>query len=223
MTITLIVIVAILAVFLGWILSQSFNVEPWVATEPTSSTLDRLPEFFTTRRVGLAVFLGAISSLFALTISAYSGRMHMADDWVSLAAPKLLWFNTAVLLLGSVALHRAWRAASRSSDTAMLKFGLAAGGVCTIIFVLGQFMVWRQLHADGFALASNPANSFFYFVTALHAAHVIGGLVAWTIAMIRVFKGQDPVAIRTTVELCTIYWHYLLVVWAILFGLILFS
>jgi cytochrome c oxidase subunit III len=220
MTVTLIVIVAIVAVFLGWILSQSFNVRPWVAAAPTESTQDRLPTFFTAKRAGLIVFLAAISSLFALTISAYNGRMHMGFGWVSIDAPMLLWVNTAILIAGSIALHVGWRAAARE-DRRRLRNTFLLGGLLTLAFIVGQIIVWQQLHAQGHLLATNPAVSFFYLLTALHAIHLIGGLVAWATTLVGIARGADMARIRSSVELCAVYWHYLLVIWAVLFGLIL--
>lgn len=222
MTITLIVIVVMLALFLGWILSQSFNVKPWVAAAASVNIRDNLPAFFTPPRIGLAVFLATITSLFALVISAYAGRMHISHDWVSLQAPTLLWFNTTLLVLGSIALHRGWRAAA-ANDARGLKRGLTAGGALTIAFIIGQYFVWQQLYAGGHHLTANPANSFFYLITALHAAHLLGGLVAWTVTMRKVWRGIEPARVRSSMELCTVYWHYLLVVWAVLFGLVLFT
>lgn len=220
MTITLIIIVAVLAVFLGWILSQSFNVRPWVAAGPSASTQDQLPPFFTAPRVGIAVFLAAVSSLFGLTISAYNMRMGIGDDWMSVPAPDLMWFNTAALVAGSVAFHWAWRAAARDNGV-VLRRGLWAGGICTLLFVVGQYIVWLELHGAGYYLTTNPANSFFYLVTALHALHLIGGLGVWAYTMNRARRGESPQQLRTSIELCTVYWHYLLVLWAVLFGLLL--
>lgn len=221
MTITLIVIVLVLAVFLGWLLRQTINVRPWVPAGASAPPLvDRLPAVFTTPRVGLIVFLAAISSLFALTISAYHGRMQMAGDWISVPVPVLLWINSAVLVLASIAFHVSWRAAA-GGDRKRLKSGLIAAGVFSIGFVLGQAMVWRTLNAEGFSLGSNPANSFFYFITALHVLHLVGGLIAWATAMIGTLRGTDGGKVERTVELCAIYWHYLLFIWLVLFGLIL--
>jgi len=55
-------------------------------------------------KVGLGVFLAVATSLFALLISAYHMRM-MGEDWVRLSVPNVLWLNTAVLILASVAMQ----------------------------------------------------------------------------------------------------------------------
>ena len=81
----------------------------------------------------------------------------------------------------------------------------------------------QQLVAQGYYAASNPANSFFYMLTALHAVHLFGGLVAWGRTILKVWQGVEVSDVRMTVEMCAIYWHFLLVVWFVLFGLLLFT
>jgi cytochrome c oxidase subunit 3 len=82
-------------------------------------------------------------------------------------------------------------------------------------------MAWRQLDAAGYFVASNPANSFFYLLTAIHGLHVLGGLVALARATGKVWRTADPGRVRLSVELCAVYWHFLLVVWLALFALLL--
>ena len=100
--------------------------------------------------------------------------------------------------------------------------GLLAGGVLALAFLAGQLLAWRQLDAAGYFLASNPANSFFYLLTAVHGLHVLGGLVALARAIGQgVARSATPIEVRLSVELCAIYWHFLLFVWLVLFALLL--
>ena len=85
--------------------------------------------------------------------------------------PALLWLNTGVLVVSSVALHRAQVAAHRGRIDGV-QDGLFAGGVLALAFLAGQLVAWRELDAAGYFLASNPANSFFYLLTAVHGLHV---------------------------------------------------
>ena len=85
----------------------------------------------------------------------------------------------------------------------------------------GQLVAWQQLHADGYILAGNPASAFFYVLTAIHGLHLVGGLWVWARTTARVMTGADVESVRLSVELCTVYWHYLLLVWVILFALLL--
>ena len=91
-----------------------------------------------------------------------------------------------------------------------------------VAFLVGQLLAWRELVAAGYALASNPANSFFYLLTAVHGLHVLGGLVAWP-GDARGWRGSETETeeVRLSVDLCAIYWHFLLFVWLVLFALLL--
>jgi cytochrome c oxidase subunit 3 len=78
------------------------------------------------------------------------------------------------------------------------------------------------LQAAGQLITSSPANAFFYFLTGAHAVHIAGGMYVWARATARVVLGNaDGAATRRSIELCTIYWHFLLLVWLVLFGLLL--
>ena len=75
----------------------------------------------------------------------------------------------------------------------------------------------------GYIMYNNPANSFFYILTGIHGLHILGGLWVWTWATIRAFTGTELKEIRLSVELCTVYWHFLLVVWLVLFALLSYT
>ena len=89
------------------------------------------------------------------------------------------------------------------------------------MFIAGQLIAWQQLVGSGYFLAANPANAFFYVLTALHGVHLLGGLVAWGRTAQKVWRGSDMQAVRLSVELCAIYWHFLLILWLVLFYLLL--
>ena len=130
-----------------------------------------------TAKIGLGVFLAVAGSLFALFSSAYLMRMHMGTDWRPMPVPPLLWLNTGVLVASSVALHRA-QVAAPPRRHGRRAGGAAGGRRARPRLPGGQLLAWRQLDAAGYFLASNPANSFFYLLTAVHGLHVLGGLVA---------------------------------------------
>ena len=74
-------------------------------------------------------------------------------------------------------------------------------------------------------MTANPANAFFFLLTGLHVLHLFGGLVAWYKTSARLWRGVDGATalakVRLNVELCAVYWHFLLIIWLILFGLML--
>jgi len=219
MTITLVFLAVIMATVIGWLLRQTLNTEPWVsnATDDAVSgtSLDTSP-----KTIGLTSFLAVATSLFALFISAYTIRMRMANDWVPLAEPGLLWANSGLLVISSILYH--WtRNAAVAGRIERLKPGLLLAGLFAILFLAGQVTAWFGLERSGHYMSSNPANAFFYLLTALHGLHVLGGIWVWARSLVRVYGGAGAESVRLSIELCTVYWHFLLLVWVVLFGLLL--
>ena len=218
MTISLILLAGIMAALLGWLLKQTFNTQPWVAGDVAES-LTQSPLGASAKVVALTTLLAVVTSFFGLMLSAYSLRMQLGD-WFPLTEPQALWINTGILALASVTFH--WtRNAANKGLTSRLKPGLLITGLLTAGFLAGQFLVWQQLNASGQFITSNPANAFFFLLTGMHALHILGGMYVWARATIRVFGGSDATAVKESVELCTFYWHFLLLVWFVLFGLLL--
>ena len=116
---------------------------------------------------GVMMLLAAVTMLFAAFTSAMVVRRGLSGDWVSTPLPHILWLNTVLLAASSFVL----REAPTSRTAAVRKrFAVALG----ILFLAGQLEAWRELNAAGVYLPSNPAASFFYILTTVHAVHVIG-------------------------------------------------
>ena len=179
--------------------------------------------------VGLYVYMGVVVVLFSLMTAAYIMRMgipgvmdHSADDWRALPEPPLLWVNTAILVASSAAWEQARRASIRGAASSMRTMAFA-GGLVGLLFLVGQVMLWRQYQGEGYFLASNPANAFFYLLTAVHGLHLAGGLVAFARTTSAMVKTGDEARIGLNVRLCAIYWHFLLLVWIFLVGLLVMT
>ena len=172
-------------------------------------------------KIGLLIFLAVVTSLFGLFFSAYAMRMHMHhSDWNHVAEPGVLWVNTVMLVLASIALEVA-RNAGKKGRQRDLKVALFAAGVFTFAFLGGQLLAWQQLSASGQFVSSGPAIAFFYLLTAVHGLHLLGGLLVWGKTMGRLAAGAELIDVRLSVQLCAGYWHYLLLVWLVLFALLL--
>ena len=215
--------VALLTGVVVWaLLARRLTAKPWEAPAAPAelaagSTLSLPPA-----KVGLWTLLAVITSLFGLFISAYWMRMeHAHGDWSPLAVPRVLWVNTATLILSSAAMQWAREAVGRG-QAERLRIALIAGGALAWVFLGGQLFAWSQLRASGHFVASNPAIGFFYLLTGVHGLHLLGGLVVWVKTVVRMAQpGIELVDLRLSVELCTVYWHYLLLVWLVLFAVLL--
>ncbi len=173
------------------------------------------------KRIGLWIFMGVASILFSSLISAYVVRMGLSD-WHPLPEPWWLWANTATLILASVFLQWSLNSAKQGNLT-VTKNGIMLGGLFGALFIVGQVWAWLQFINLGYFVETNPANTFFYLMTALHGAHLLGGLVAWIRTQRTVQRNESATKVVLGVEMCTVYWHFLLVVWLVLFGLMLLT
>lgn len=214
------VFLAVIGAIVAWWLSQQrLTAKPWLEEgalgEFPGSGVSSVP----TAKIGLGVFLAVVGSLFALLISAYLVRTEIGE-WRPPPAPSLLWFNTGVLAASSLALQLA-RTAARRGELDEVRTALLVGGLSAIVFLAGQLLAWKRLEAEGYYLASNPASSFFYLMTAAHGLHVVGGLVGLGRTGIKAWSGAAPEKLRLGVELCAIYWHFLLFVWLILLAVLM--
>ncbi len=219
MSVILIFLAGLAVIITWWMAQQRLTSKPWLevgrASDPARYDGSSIP----TAKIGLGVFLAVVGALFTLFISAYFMRMGLADWW-AIPIPGLLWANTAVLALSSMAVQWTKIEAQRGHIDAV-KFGLLASFATAVGFLIGQLYAWRELVAAGYFIADNPANSFFYLITGMHGLHILGGLVALGRTTVRVWEGNAPLGkIRLSVELCAMYWHFMLLVWLILFALL---
>jgi cytochrome c oxidase subunit 3 len=221
MTITLLFMAVLMIVVAWWLLKQSLDIQPWEAQAVHPSTEDFKGRSFPQpdAKIGLFVFLAVVTSLFSLFISAYMMRMELGD-WRPLSDPNLLWLNTGALVFSSIALQWA-RVAAKNEQVKAMRYGLIAGGFFAFVFLGGQLLAWQQLVDSGYLAQSNPANAFFYLITGLHALHLLGGLAVWSRTTFKLLGGVEATQLRLSIELCAVYWHFLLVMWVVLFGLLL--
>jgi cytochrome c oxidase subunit 3 len=170
-------------------------------------------------KLGLWMVLGTVTMLFAAFTSAYIVR-RSGSDWRHVALPSILWLNSLVLAVSSVAVEiaslRGARGGWRTSAIAML-VACALG----VLFLTGQVAAWKQMVAAGVYLPTSPHSSFFFMLTGAHAVHVIAALavLGWG-AVATVAGARDSRAWTSRMSLCRTFWHYLGGVWLFLFALV---
>lgn len=223
MAIVLLFMGVVIAIAGWWLAKQRLMSKPWLEESLVGDIAYETASLPTQVKIGLGLFLAVVSALFVLLISAYSMRMQ-APDWRDLPIPDLLWLNTAILVLSSIALQGAQIAAKRVErglgEMIDVKIGLLSGAAFALMFLVGQILAWRQLTGAGYLLAANPANAFLYLMAGLHAVHLIGGLVALGRAGRKVWRDEKRSRIRLSVGLCAAYWHFLLVIWLVVLAML---
>ena len=203
---------------------QILAQKPW---DPSQAKIDDMHEGGTINlskgKLGLRFIMFVSTIFFCLFIVTYSDRM-VYPDWQRMPEPWLLWFNTAVLFFSSMVFVNT-QIASKNNQFQIVKKRLLLIGFLAFAFLIGQLLVWQQLIAYGYYVSTNPSNAYFYVFTALHGLHLLGGLVYLYLTIKKVWISSDIVVakVKHTVDLCAIYWHFLLAVWVVLFGLMLFS
>ena len=218
---TLLFVTVVLAIIGWWLSRQRLTAKPWLEAGPIEAFPWTEASPMPPAKLGLRIFMTVVGCLFALLISAYVMRAS-SGDWQALPVSDLLWFNTAVLIASSLSLYGAQVATNRNQlDT--LKIAMSLGAAFALIFLLGQFLLWRQLTSAGYFLARNPANAFFYLLIALHGLHLCGGLAALGKVGRKVWRARETAQLRLSVELCATYWHFLLLLWLVLLALLTHS
>ena len=205
---------------------SSESCPPERDAQPRPSADRPTDEQVSTGKLGLAVFLLSLSMLFAASIAGYLVVRLRAEVWRPPGMPPLpggLWLSTALILLSSGTIQWALSSVRRDRTNAlrrgMLLTSLLAGG-----FLVCQIVNWTQLARAEMPPTAKSLYAFtFYMLTALHAAHVLGGMVPLAITTVKSFLYRYTSTDHAGVLYCAIYWHFLDVVWIILFAVLLVS
>jgi len=155
--------------------------------------------------------------MFGSLTSAYIVR-HAAGNWLEFKVPDIFFFSTAVILLSSVVLHLSYWA-FKNQKVALYRLALPMSLVLGILFIMLQYQGWLALYNIGVALDGNPSGSFFYVISGVHAAHVIGGIFAITVATMNAFSltFKPTEKRRRRFQLVLHYWHFVDFLWLYLF------
>ncbi len=176
-------------------------------------------------RIGMWVALASIAMMFTALSSAYIVRAASANDWYPLTMPRILLVSTAIIVLSSGSFEVAKRNLKASRVSGYSRW-LLITGLLGIAFLGSQLIAWRHLRAQGIYLATNPHSSFFYLLSAAHALHLFGGLIALLYLLVRARKllldGKVDNRRKAAADAVGIYWHFMDVLWIYLFLLLFF-
>jgi cytochrome c oxidase subunit 3 len=182
------------------------------------------PRHSSARKYSTAVALGMLSILMfflVLTAAFVVLRVNNLHTWSGIRMPWILWVNTAVLLASSATLELARRRLQMDRLRGFKRMW-ALTTALGIVFVVGQVIAWKQLAAQGVYMTSRLASSFFYVFTALHAAHLLGGIGALLYVGLRKFEA-GRVTRFVAAQVTSYYWHFMDGLWLFLLALLYFG
>jgi len=180
------------------------------------------PEVVNSKKMILWLFIVTIVMLFAAFTSAYIVRK--ADgEWLLFSLPSIFAYSTAAILLSSVTIQWAFTLVKKGLIE-KAKPLVALTFVLGLIFLYVQYIGWGQLVDMNVFLggdSSNPAGSFVYILSGVHAFHLVTGLIYILIVFAMLFSGKITKEKSLQFELCTTYWHFLDLLWIYLFVFLL--
>ena len=164
------------------------------------------------------VIFGVSTALFSLIVTAYLYSIPSDQDTMFLFRPNLFWFNTLVLI--SVAyIFRKITKDLKDNRLSKIRRNLVQVGGLSYLFLFGQIFLWFQLMESGKSVSTNSYFTSFYFFTALHGLHLLGGLLFWGKVCSKILKLEEEKIIdeKNSVEALSLYWTFLLIVWLLFF------
>jgi len=167
---------------------------------------------------GLAIFLVSLGVLFVAGLIGYWVVRSMNPGWGEglPGMPVALWVSTALLVASSVTMHMALNKAKAGADPSALGSAMALTTGLGALFLLGQVVGWWVL-VGTLSAAGSLYGFLFYVLTTLHAVHVIAGLIPLAVTTRRAYAGVYSAEQHDGVLMCTMYWHFLDVVWVVVF------
>jgi cytochrome c oxidase subunit 3 len=169
------------------------------------------------------VVLAAVLMMFAALSSGYVYIMATEEQRRPVAMPSMFFVSTGLILVSSGTFHRAKRSLHQDRPRAYLRW-LLATLVLGVGFLGSQLVGWRELARAGVYFAGHPRSTFFYLATALHGAHLIGGI---GLVLYLVFRRLRPGWLlhvdknKTWHSVVGLYWHTMDGIWVWLFLLLL--
>ena len=167
------------------------------------------------RRMGMWLLLASLGMLFGASLVGFLVLRMRAEQWPPPGTPPLpsgLWISTGLLIILSLALVMAVRAA-RSGRLPTLKRMLGVSVLLAGAFLAAQISNWVRMAANNVLPDQSLFVWFFYLLTILHAAHVLFGLVPMVMVTLRARAGRYTPEDHETIHLVGMYWHFLLITW----------
>ena len=159
----------------------------------------------------LWVGIGSIIMMFAGFTSAYIVKRNLAN-WITFDLPVIFWYSTAVIILSSLAMMIS-RNFFKQGEMAKYRRWLMVTMFLGILFVIMQTIGFINLWENGITLTRNVSFSFLYIIVGLHALHVIAGVIALMVSLIKAFSVRRKTYSTVPIDLMSTYWHFVDFLW----------
>jgi len=173
------------------------------------------------KKFALWLFIVSVVMVFAGLTSAYIVR-QAEGNWLEFDLPSILYYSSGIIILSSITMHWAYTAA-QNDDMKSLRIGMILTTVLGLAFVVTQWYSWVALVDKDVYFVGNPAGSFMYVFTGLHALHLISGVIFLIIVLISTLNYKVHSQNLARMEMCTTYWHFLGGLWIYLFMFLLLN
>ena len=173
------------------------------------------------KKFALWLFIVSVVMIFASLTSAYIVR-QAEGNWLEFELPSIFWYTSGIIVLSSLTLHYAYLAAKKD-ELQKLKIGMVLTAILGLAFLVGQWYSWVALVDRDVYFVGNPAGSFLYVFTGLHAIHLISGVIFLIIVLISSFRYKVHSKNMNAMEMCVTYWHFLGGLWLYLFMFLLLN
>jgi cytochrome c oxidase subunit III len=173
------------------------------------------------KKFALWLFIVTVVMIFASLTSAYIVRQS-EGNWLEFDLPSIFWYTSGIIVFSSITLHFAYLSA-RKDELSKLRLGMVITSVLGIAFLVGQWYSWAALVDRDVYFVGNPAGSFLYVFTGLHAIHLISGVIFLIIVLISSFRYKVHSKNMDVMEMCVTYWHFLGGLWLYLFMFLLLN
>ena len=168
----------------------------------------------------LAMLVAALSMGFGAVLAFYVIMGVRAPHWPPPGTPHLprtLWISTALLLVSSGTMQWALRSAKRDRQRSLV-VALALTTSLALAFLVSQTLNWFLLVAANMPASLNMFAACFYLLTGLHGLHIIAALIPLSIVTVKAYRRRYTAAQHSGVSLCAIFWHFLDVIWLLMFA-----
>lgn len=193
--------------------------KPWEANQAAIDSKHTGQTFNISNQMSVVIIIFGISSvLFSLIFTGYLYSLPPGQDTTFILKTNMLWINTLVLILVTYFFDKI-RRDFNNNLTNNIKKNLIIVGALSYLFLILQLILWYQLMIDGNYVSTNTYFSSFYFFTALHGIHLLGGLFFWGKVTSKIFKLEEREYKKEerSITALSVYWLFLFIVWFVFF------